>query len=81
MRNLLLFLIGMLILTALLSLSPLVDSVTAGITVRYFGVLLRVGFADFHLGNVSSLDERNEQRGRWRRLSSRPRRGQGRRHE
>lgn len=55
-RNLLLFLIGVLIAAAMLSLSPLLDSFTAGITVQYVDVLLRVGFAGFLIGNIRALD-------------------------
>lgn len=59
-RNLLLFLIGMLILAALLSLTPLLDPFTGSVAVQYVDVLLRVGFAGFLIGNISALDSAAE---------------------
>lgn len=59
-RNLLLFLIGMLIVAALLSLTPLLDPFTGSVAVQYVDVLLRVGFAGFLIGNISALDSVTE---------------------
>lgn len=54
-RNLFLFLIGMLIFTGVLSLSPLLDAFTGDVAIQYISVMLRVGFAGFLIANVDAL--------------------------
>jgi len=55
-RNLLLFLIGMLIVFAVLGVAGVFDTYVAGVLAEYVGALIRVGFAGFLFANVDALD-------------------------
>ncbi|WP_135303683.1 bacteriorhodopsin [Haloarcula amylovorans] len=54
-RNLLLFLIGMLIVYALLSVAAVFDSFVVTVLRVYIGLLIRVGFAGFLFANVGAI--------------------------
>jgi len=54
-RNLVLFLIGMLIVYAVLSVGNIFDSVTSAVISRYMGILIRVGFAGFLFANLDAV--------------------------
>ncbi|MFC7076590.1 bacteriorhodopsin [Haloarcula halophila] len=55
-RNLLLFLIGMLVVFALLSVGQIFDTFVTAVLSEYMGLLIRVGFAGFLLANVDAID-------------------------
>jgi sensory rhodopsin len=55
-RNLLLFLIGMLIVYAFLSLAGAFDAFATVVLNQYISVLIRVGFAAFLFANVDALE-------------------------
>ena len=54
-RNLLLFLIGMLIAFALLTVTPLFDAFVTTVLSEYVGVLIRIGFAGFLFANSDAV--------------------------
>lgn len=54
-RNLLLFLIGMLIVYAVLSLGSVFDAFVTSVINQYMNVLIRVGFAGFLFANVDAI--------------------------
>lgn len=54
-RNLLLFLIGMLIVFALLGVGGVFDTYISGVLGEYVGALIRVGFAGFLFANVDAI--------------------------
>ncbi|MBX0295723.1 bacteriorhodopsin [Haloarcula nitratireducens] len=54
-RNLLLFLVGMLIVYALLSVAAVFDSFVIAVLRVYIGLLIRVGFAGFLFVNVTAI--------------------------
>ncbi|SFR89019.1 Bacteriorhodopsin [Halomicrobium zhouii] len=54
-RNLLLFLIGMLIAFALLSVGGAFDELGIAVLAEYVGLLIRVGFAGFLFANVDAI--------------------------
>ncbi|WP_436923264.1 rhodopsin [Halosimplex amylolyticum] len=54
-RNLLLFLIGMLIVFALLGVAGVFDAYVSGVLGEYLGALIRVGFAGFLFANVDAI--------------------------
>lgn len=56
-RNLLLFLIGMLIVYAVLALTGIFDAFVQSLLTMYIDVVIRVGFAGFLFANIGSLDE------------------------
>ncbi|WP_135365984.1 bacteriorhodopsin [Halosimplex halophilum] len=55
-RNLLLFLIGMLIAYAVLGVAGVFDTYVSGVLGEYVGALIRVGFAGFLFANVDAID-------------------------
>jgi sensory rhodopsin len=59
-RNLLLFLIGMLIAYALLSLASVFDAFTRVVLNQYISILIRVGFVAFLFANVDALRTRRD---------------------
>jgi len=54
-RNLVLFLMGMLIVYALISVGGIFDTVTSDIINQYMGILIRVGFAGFLFTNLDAV--------------------------
>ncbi|MFC7140193.1 bacteriorhodopsin [Halosimplex aquaticum] len=54
-RNLLLFLIGMLIVFAVLGVAGVFDAYVSGVIGEYLGALIRVGFAGFLFANVDAI--------------------------
>ncbi|WP_424018228.1 rhodopsin [Halorientalis pallida] len=55
-RNLLLFLIGMIIVSAVLALSGLFDNFVSAVLTQYMNLLIRAGFAGFLFANVTNID-------------------------
>jgi hypothetical protein len=55
-RNLLLFLIGMLIAYALLGVAGVFDTYVSGVLGEYVSALIRVGFAGFLFANVDAIE-------------------------
>jgi hypothetical protein len=55
-RNLLLFLIGMIIVSAVLGLTGLFDDFVSSVLTQYMNLLIRAGFAGFLFANVTSID-------------------------
>ncbi|WP_436928645.1 rhodopsin [Halosimplex halobium] len=68
-RNLLLFLIGMLIVFALLGVAGVFDTYVSGVLGEYVGALIRVGFAGFLFANVDAVVATGEGSGPLDRLS------------
>lgn len=62
-RNLLLFLIGMLIVYAFLSLVGAFTSFGVNVLSQYISVLIRVGFAGFLFANIDALDAADDEAG------------------
>lgn len=56
MRNLLLFLIGMIIVFAFLSTGGIFDAFVAAVVIAYIDILIRVGTTGFLLANVTGID-------------------------
>ncbi|GGN91070.1 MULTISPECIES: bacteriorhodopsin [Haloarcula] len=54
-RNLLLFLIGMLVVSSLLSVAGVFDSFVIAVIGEYMGLLIRIGFAGFFFANVEAI--------------------------
>ncbi|RXK51545.1 bacteriorhodopsin [Halorientalis pallida] len=55
-RNLLLFLIGMIIVSAVLGLTGLFDTFVSAVLTQYMNLLIRAGFAGFLFANVTNID-------------------------
>ena len=55
-RNLLLFLIGMIIVSAVLGLVGLFDNFVSSVLTQYMNLLIRAGFAGFLFANVTNVD-------------------------